>query len=71
MITQSQIQARLSEAIRQSGMSQREIATKLNISQQMVSQYVLCNKMPAVDTFANLCKVLDVESDYILCLKEY
>ena len=37
MIVQSQIQKRLSEAIRQSGMSQTEIAEKIQISQQMIS----------------------------------
>ena len=25
--------------------------------------------MPALDTFANLCKVLDVSADYLLCLE--
>ena len=69
MIVQSQIQKRLSEAIRQSGMSQTEIAEKIQISQQMISQYVLGNKMPALDTFANLCAVLDVDPAYILCVK--
>lgn len=70
MITQNQIQVRLSEAIRQSGMKQDEIAKRVSISQQMVSQYLLGHKMPALDTFANLCAILDVDPAYILCIKD-
>ncbi len=69
MIVQSKIQQRLAETIRQSGMTQREIAQKLRVSQQMISQYLLGKKMPALDTFANLCEVLDADPAYILCLQ--
>ncbi len=69
MIVQSKIQQRLAETIRQSGMTQKEIAQKLRVSQQMISQYLLGKKMPALDTFANLCEVLDADPAYILCLK--
>lgn len=70
MIVQSRIQQRLAEAIRQSGMTQKEIAQKMQVSQQMISQYLLGKKMPALDTFANLCAVLDVDPAYILCLQD-
>lgn len=70
MIVQNQIQQRLAEAIRQSGMTQKEIARKMQVSQQMISQYLLGKKMPALDTFANLCAVLDVDPAYILCLQD-
>ncbi len=69
MIVQSKIQQRLAETIRQSGMTQKEIAQKLRVSQQMISQYLLGKKMPALDTFANLCEVLDADPAYILCLQ--
>lgn len=70
MIVQNQIQQRLAEAIRQSGMTQKEIAREMQVSQQMISQYLLGKKMPALDTFANLCAVLDVDPAYILCLQD-
>lgn len=70
MIVQNQIQQRLAEAIRQSGMTQKEIAWEMQVSQQMISQYLLGKKMPALDTFANLCAVLDVDPAYILCLQD-
>lgn len=68
MITLEQIQKRLSEAIRQSGMTQKEIASQLGISYVQISCYVHGKKMPALDTLANLCKVLDLDANYILCL---
>lgn len=70
-ITTAQIQERLAACIRQSGMTQRELAQKLNVTQQCISAYVTGKKLPAPDTLANLCKLLDVEADYILCLKKY
>ena len=67
MITIEEIQKRIIETIRQSGMSQCSIAKALNISQQTISHYVRGDKLPALDTLANLCKLLDVEANYILC----
>lgn len=70
MITLETIQKRLSESIRQSGLSQTEIGKRLGVSQQSVSHYVKGDKLPALDTFANLCAVLDVDPSYILGLTE-
>ena len=67
MITLEQIQSRIAEEIKQSGMSQSEIARKLGIKHQQISCYVRGRKMPALDTLANLCKVLDADANYILC----
>ena len=57
MITLEQIRTRLIEAIRQSGLTQTEIAKRLNISQSNVAHYLRSDIMPALDTFANLCVV--------------
>jgi len=70
MILQTQIQDRLSEAIRLSGLSQTKLAQQLGVSQQQISCYLNKQKMPALDTFANLCKLLDVDTNYILCQYE-
>ncbi|MCH5142304.1 MAG: helix-turn-helix transcriptional regulator [Clostridiales bacterium] len=69
MITIKDIQSRLREAIETSNMTQTEIAKRLGISQSTVSKYMRLNKYPAIDTFANLCKILDVSADDILGLK--
>lgn len=69
MITIAEIQVRLREAIRQSGLTQAEIARQLQISANTVSKYMRLNKFPSLETFANLCKILDVSSDDILGIK--
>ena len=70
MITLNEIQAKLREAINTSGMTQTEIARQLGISPNTVSKYMRLNKFPSLETFANLCKVLDVSADEILGLKD-
>ena len=70
MITLSDIQKRLAEAIKQSGMSQTAIAKALNLSPSSIAQYVRGAKLRALHTLANLCKVLDADANYILCLED-
>lgn len=70
MISLEEIQQRLAEEIRQSGMTQAEIAKRLGIKHQQISCYLKGQKMPALDTFANLCRILDASSDEILGLKD-
>ncbi len=71
MIPATEIQKRLKEAIKQSGMTQTEIAKKAGIIQQSVAQYVSGRAMPSLDTFANLCAILDVDPADILSLDLY
>ncbi len=70
MVTLQQIQIKLSEAIKLSGLSQSEIANKLNVSNQTVSCYIYGKKLPALDTFANLCTILEVDPADILCVRK-
>jgi len=70
MITIEQIQIRLKDAIKQSGLTQTAIAQQLGIRQQTVSHYVKGDIMPALDTLANLCKIIDVSPAYILYFEE-
>lgn len=70
MITIETIQLRLREAISNSGMTQKEIAKAINVSTGTISKYMRIDKYPSIDTFANLCKVLDVSADEILGLKD-
>ena len=67
MITLEQIQTRIAEAIKQSGMTQTAIAKQLNIKPTQICSYLKGRKLPALDTLANLCKTLDVDTNYILC----
>ncbi len=65
-----QIRARLIQAVRESGLTQTELAKRLNIGQQTVSEYLHGKSLPALDTFANLCKVLDLDANEILCISD-
>lgn len=69
MITLREIQKKIVEAIAASGMTQSALAAALGVSQQTVSHYVKGDKMPALDTLANLCRVLDADANEILCIK--
>ena len=68
MVTLDQIRERLQAAIKQSGQSQTALAKQIGVGQQTISEYLRGKSMPALDTFANLCAVLDVDPAYILCL---
>ncbi len=69
MITIIDIQRRLREAIQYSNVSQKELAEKLGINPSTVSKYMRLDKFPSLDTFANICEILDVSADEILGLK--
>jgi len=68
MVTLTQIRDNITEAIRNSGLTQTELARRLGIGQQTISEYLHGKSMPALDTFANLCAVLDLDANEILCL---
>lgn len=70
MITIDQIRERLIKEIRNSGMTQTELASKIGVIQQSVGQYLSGRAMPSLDTLANLCKVLDIDANYILCIRD-
>ena len=71
MIEITQIKTKLAEVIKESGKTQTELSKLLKIRQSNISHYIKGDKMPALDTFANLCAVLDVDPAYILCIKNY
>lgn len=71
MITIEKIRSKLIESIKQSGIKYYELAAKIGVSHQAISQYLYKNKMPALDTFAKLCAVLDLDANEILCVNEF
>ena len=70
MITFEKIQARIAEEIKNSKLSQTEIAKAIGVNQSQISCYLHGKKMPALDTFANLCVVLDASPDYLLGIRD-
>ncbi len=64
------IKTRLSEEIKNSGLTTIEIARKVGISPEMVTQYKTTKKFPKLDTFAKICKELDLDANYVLGLRD-
>ena len=62
------IKKRLNEELKNSGLSTIEIAKRVGVSPEMITQYRTTKKLPKLDTFARLCKELDLDSNYILGL---
>ncbi len=64
------IKERLREEIINSGLTTVEIAKRVGVSPDMVTQYCTTTKLPRLDTFAKLCRALDISADYVLGLKD-
>ena len=65
------IKMRLAAEIKSSGLTTIEIAKLIGVSPEMVTQYCTTKKLPKLDTFAKLCKELDLDANYILGLSEH
>lgn len=64
------IKQRLNEEMKNSGLTTLEIAKRINVTPEMITQYKTTKKLPKLDTFARLCKALDLDANYILGLKK-
>lgn len=68
MIDIKDVQIRLREEIKWSGITQKELAEKLGINASTVSKYMRLDKYPSLETFANICEILEISSDEVLGL---
>ena len=66
----SVIKKRLGEELKNSGLTTIEIAKLIGVTPEMITQYRTTKKLPKLDTFAKLCKELDLSANYILGLDE-
>ncbi len=71
MATLNNIRIKLQEAIKQGGLNQSELAKRLGVHHSAIGQYLSGRAMPALDTFAKLCAVLDLDANDILCVNEF
>ncbi len=62
------IKIRLKEEIIASGFTTVEIAKRVGVSPEMVTQYSTTKKLPKLDTFARICKELSLDANYVLGL---
>ena len=63
---ESIIKKRLSAELKNSGLTTSEIAKRIGVSPEMISQYCTTKKLPKLDTFAKICTELDLDANYIL-----
>ncbi|MBQ8343150.1 MAG: helix-turn-helix transcriptional regulator [Clostridia bacterium] len=68
---QNIIKKRLGEELKNSGLTTVEIAKRIGVSPEMVTQYKTTKKLPSLDTFAKLCKELDLDANYILGIEKH
>ena len=62
------IKERLGEEITNSGLTTAEIAKRVGVSPEMITQYRTTKKLPKLDTFARICRELDIDANYVLGL---
>ena len=64
------IKQRLIEELTACNLTKIEIAKRVGVSPEMITQYITTKKLPKLDTFAKLCKELDLSANYILGLSD-
>lgn len=62
--------SRISESIKQSGYTQKQIAQILNISESNITNWKKGENLPSVDILYKLCVLLDESADYLLGLED-
>ncbi len=65
------LKERLREEIKRSGLTTVEIARRVGVSPEMITQYTTTKKLPRLDTFMRLCRELELSADELLGLKKY
>ena len=61
---------RITEAIKQSGKTQKQIATFLNIREGNITNWKKNENFPSLEIFYKLCIYLDCSADYLLGLED-
>lgn len=57
---------RISDLLDQQGLSQRELADRVGVTEVSMSRYIKGERTPKGPTIANIAKVLHTTSDYLL-----
>ena len=65
-----QFSKRISEEIKASNLTQKQIAELLNISEGNITNWKKGENLPSVETLYRLCVILQVSADYLLGLED-
>ena len=60
---------RFNLALRQSLINQRELADKIGVCKQCISEYKSGRTFPSIQTLRLICEALEVSADYLLGLE--
>ncbi len=63
--------SRLKETLKTNGMSQQELAKKINMSQSVVNNYCTGKREPTLDVLVSICKALNESADYLLGIDDW
>ena len=64
----NEFSVRLKKALKNNNISQKELAEKIGMSSNIVSDYCLGKKMPSINVLVAICLALDESADYLLGL---
>lgn len=62
---------KFNEVLKYSPLKQKEIADKLGVHRNTITEYKKGRAYPSLQQFTKLCEILDVSADYLLGIKEY
>ncbi|MDY5676510.1 MAG: helix-turn-helix transcriptional regulator [Eubacteriales bacterium] len=62
---------RLKETLKTNGMSQQELAKKINMSQSVVNNCCTGKREPTLDVLVSICKALNESADYLLGIDDW
>lgn len=61
---------RISNALSKKGISQKQLAERINLSEAVVSRYISGEREPKANILANIATALNTTSDYLLGIEE-
>lgn len=57
---------RITESLQKRGITQRELATRIGVTEAVISRYISGEREPKPDVLANIATALSTTSDYLL-----
>lgn len=61
---------RISHLLNKNGISQKELADRINVSESVVSRYISGEREPKANVLANIATALRTTSDYLLGIED-
>ena len=69
-MNENNLGGRIADLLKQSGLTQRELADKVGITEVSLSRYISGNRTPKGPVIANIANALHTTSDYLLGTEE-